>query len=724
VASIESAGSPASRGPLCAPAFRTALALAVLGGGLPGAGVAPLAGQAVEEGEGLVVRQLRFSGNHAFEPDLLGTAIATSNSSWFARFALVRWLGLGEKRRLNDREFRRDVARLRLFYQIHGFLDARVDTTVIRTERDVYITFQVQEGPPVLVRSLEVKGLDSLAGRSRLVRDLPLRVGRPFDRILLLATADTLVSRLQDYGYPEASALPFREVDREARTADISLVVDPGMPAAIAEIHVEGTSAVDSVFVRSLLATASGRRFSARDLSESQRNLYRSELFRYAAVTLDTAHYRPKSGFVPLTIQVTEGPLHRARASLGYGTYDCFRMGAGWAARNALGHGQIFDASGQISKLGVGTPFGPGLEKTALCSALADDSVGSAQVNYNVTGSFRRPAFISPANVLTFALFSERRGEYAVYLRDDVGGSITLTRETASRIPVSLTYRLSYGGTKAKAVSFCAFFNACIETDVRQLGERRMIATLALGVQRTRVNNPLDPERGSALSFETTHSSKVIGSSEFAQFTRLVGDAAWYLPAGGAVIGLHARGGLVISPRLSLGSGAVNFVPPEQRFYAGGPNDVRGYNRNQLGPLVYVVQDSALRGDTIPEDLVRVAATGGNTLVVANAEIRVPAPVLTDRLRLAAFVDAGSVWERGTEGAGPSLRITPGVGVRFLTLLGPARLDVAYNPSRLPGGRLYKVSTGGDLVPLLDFYRRPTKTGRGLVFQLSVGQAF
>ena len=176
--------------------------------------------------------------------------------------------------------------------------------------------------------------------------------------------------------------------------------------------------------MRSLLATQPGRPFSARDLAESQRSLYRSELFRYAAVVLDTAHYVAGSGLVPLTIQVTEGPLHRARASVGYGTYDCFRMGAGWTARNALGHGQIFDASGQLSKLGVGEPFGPGLEKTPLCSALADDSVGSAQANYNVTGSFRRPAFVSPANALTFALFAERRSEYAVYLRDDVGGSV------------------------------------------------------------------------------------------------------------------------------------------------------------------------------------------------------------------------------------------------------------------------------------------------------------
>src|ERR1043166_5052835 len=263
---------------------RTALALAV-----PGlAAAVRLPAQAVEEG--LVVRQLRFTGNHSFESFVLAAAIATTNSSWFARFGGVRWLGLGEKRRLNEREFRRDVPRLLAFYRLHGYLEAQVDTSVVRTESDAYITFHIREGPPVLVQ------------------DLPLRLGRPYDRTLIAATADTLVTRLQNLGYPESAVLvERRDVDREKRTADVSLVVEPGRPASIAEIHVVGTSTVDSSFVRSLLATQPGRPFSARDLAESQRSLYRSELFRYAAVLLDTAHYVAGSGLVPLTIQVTEG---------------------------------------------------------------------------------------------------------------------------------------------------------------------------------------------------------------------------------------------------------------------------------------------------------------------------------------------------------------------------------------------------------------------------------
>ena len=530
-----------------------------------------------EEG-GLVVRRLKFHGNSSFSSDILGIAIATTSSSFFATFKPVTWIGLGEKRRLNELELQRDVERLRLFYRARGYLDVRVDTAVVRTTEDAYIDFTIHEGPPVLIKNFVIKGLDSVPGHTDLVKDLPLREGDPFDRTLVYASADTLRNRMHNQGYAEAQVrLEGFEVDTARRQASVSLIIDPGVTAVIGEIHVLGARRVDTAFVRSLLASRPGREYRERDIQQSQLNLYRSELFRFASVGLDTSHFVPGSGVVPVTITVIEGPFHRVRAVLGYGTTDCFRSGAGWTARNALGSGQVFDVSAQVSKIGVGTPFDFGLDKNVLCSALKDDSVGSAKANYNITTSFRRPVFLSPSNSLTLSLFAERRSEFAVYLREDIGGSVTLIRETSEQIPITLTYRLSSGRTQANAVSFCAFFNACTEQDVASLRERRPLGTLTLGFQRVRVNNPLDPSRGSNISAEVTHSSRLLGSSRVEEFTRFVMDGAHYIPIGYSVLALHARAGMVFAPRLELGSDVSNFVPPDQRFYAGGPNDVTRY---------------------------------------------------------------------------------------------------------------------------------------------------
>ena len=82
-----------------------------------------------------VVRKLDFEGNKAIPDELLATAIATTNSSWFARAFLFRWIGLGEKRYFDEQEFRRDVVRLDVFYRRSGYPHVQIDTAVTRTPR-------------------------------------------------------------------------------------------------------------------------------------------------------------------------------------------------------------------------------------------------------------------------------------------------------------------------------------------------------------------------------------------------------------------------------------------------------------------------------------------------------------------------------------------------------------------------------------------------------------
>jgi len=678
------------------------------------------------QGDGLVIRRLRFEGNRSIETLALEAAIATTKSSVFARNPLVSWLGLGEKRRLNEREFRRDVARIRLFYQISGFLEVQVDTVVVRTDQDVYITFKITEGEPIRVRSLTVEGLDSLPPRERerVVEDLPLRVGMPYNRYLLLAAADTIQIRLWNRGYPTAAMLlDRRDVDRANHTAVLELSADLGAPAVIGSIKVEGTSAVDSSFTRSLLAARPGRMFRYADLYQSQLNLYQSGLFRYATVGIDTTRFMIGDSEVPLLVRVQEGPLFRARSSLGVATNDCFRATAGWTARNVGRKGRQFDVFGKVSKLGVSTePLA-----STICSGLEVDTIGSRQVNYGLTVSLRRPAFLSPANALTGSVFAERRSEFSVYLRDDVGTSITFHRETGRGIPITLSYRLSYGATRASPVSFCHFFLACRAGDVDQLRQRRINASLTANVSRQRVNNLLDPTRGSVVSLEGTFSSPVIGSTRFSQFTRLLAEGVSYRPLGSdVVVAGRLKGGLIFAPALRLGGGTANFVPPEHRFYAGGSNDVRGFDRNQLGPVVYVTDSANLNSDSTvaDENKVSVAPTGGNMLAIGNLELRLPSPIFASRLRWALFVDAGAVWERGGSfGSAALLRVTPGLGFRFVTPLGPMRVDMAYSAYKLPRGALY-LARGGDLTLLRNDYQRRSESQFPFNFQLSIGQAF
>jgi outer membrane protein assembly factor BamA len=678
----------------------------------------------------LVVRKLDFQGNRAIPDEVLASAISTTNSSWFARAFAVRLLGLGEKRYFDDQEFRRDVVRLEVLYRRSGYPHVVIDTTLRREPRNIYVTFRIQEGAPIVVRSLEILGVDTLRDwlQRRINVDLPLQVGDPFNRYAMQATADSITRRLKDRGYPDARVYTAFESDRDAGVANVQREAVPGNRAVVGPVEVIGAQRIEPGLVRNLLISRPGRRYSQDELFQSQRNLYSSDLFRFATVNIDSAAYVPGSDSVPLVVQVNEGRRRRIRGGLGYGTEDCFRGSLGWTSRNFLGsNGRILDLTSRISKVGVGSPFDWGLADN-ICATSRDDSIGSSKVNYTLSASLRRPAFLSSNNTLAVSVYTERRSEFKVYLRRETGTTVTLSRESPRRRnPLSLSYNLSYGRTEATEASFCASFNACTEEVVALLEQNRVLATITGLASFPRLNNPVDPSRGSLKSLEVTVSSRILGSASFQQFTRLVGDASWYRPLSrDVVLSWRVRGGVIFSPTVDVATERGNFIPPEQRFYAGGPNDVRGFERNELGPVVYVVSAGhvdSTNGNIDPRQ-VQVAPTGGNTLAVANVELRVPSPVFSNRLRLAAYVDAGGAWQRGVETSDAVIRVTPGIGLRLNTPLGPARLDVAYNPYKLQSGPLFQVDADGALSPVDG---QPTyvldRDGR-VTYHFAVGQAF
>ncbi len=114
-----------------------------------------------------VIRELRFEGNRAIPDEIIASAIATTQSSFFARNLLFRWLGLGEKRYFDEQEFRRDVVRIEVLYRRSGYPQALIDTAVVRDPLNVFITFRITEGPPIRVVRLATNGLDSLTGDLR-----------------------------------------------------------------------------------------------------------------------------------------------------------------------------------------------------------------------------------------------------------------------------------------------------------------------------------------------------------------------------------------------------------------------------------------------------------------------------------------------------------------------------------------------------------------------------
>ena len=693
---------------------------------------------------GPVVRSLSFSGNHAIDDFTLRISIGTSQSSSFARWGLLKWTGLGEKRYFDETEFRRDSARIVLLYQRSGFRDVEVDMDANYSGDDVHLRFFIDEGDPIRITSLEVSGLEEIADEGEVLGRLPLRVGDPFNLLLVRSSQDSIGAFLRNRGYPYAEIYPTYQADTAAHSATVGFLADPGPRARVAAVDVIGAQEIDEDVIRKAMSIRAGDLYSERDLYRSQIDLYRMNLFNLVAVGLaDSTDFELRDTMVTVQVNVAEAALHQVRFGPGYGTIDCFRALGAWTAYDFLGDARTLDVSARASKLGS---TAGGLQNN-LCRSLQNEPADRRSPNYNITTSLTEPFFLSRNTSAAVSFTAERYSELQAFWRQSIGGEVSLTWRTPIGVPFTVLYGLSRAKTDAEDAIFCYFLNVCREQDTEIYREWLVRSEVGLQFTWDRSDSPLNPTRGFRLTGDVRHASRFLGSDPLVQFTRgTVEMAAYHRVARRSVFSWRVRLAAVHSPR------ADRFLTPDDRLYGGGSNTVRGFSHNELGPIVRVIDETfpdsiaATVFDTLSRDgaaayRIRRSATGGDRLAFANVEYRFPLPVFSGRVFGAAFVDAGLVY-LNEPGGGAILdvldehfRVTPGFGFRVTSPLGPMRLDIGYNPYPPQAspewyGETYEATPGGgrsyDLRPLPLLQNVAPETGFLGRFRLhfSVGQAF
>jgi len=649
--------------------------------------------------------RLDFEGNRAFSDADLAKTIVTTPSAWARRYL---HLPFTVKHCLDRNELPNDRARLIIFYRRRGYPKVTVDTAVkVLAPGAVGVTFTINEGPPTILRSFVVNGLDSVPERGSILRGLTARAGKRFDRFAIDAIGDTIRERLHNNGYPRADVVNSFASSDSALSAWDTLYVTTGPRTRIGSIAIEVTplgnrkQQIPSSVVRRIMGLDSGQLFRENEIVDAQRAIYQTEAYQHVSIAPDSGN----DTLTTLHVNLAEGSMHAARLGAGYGTLDCFRLIGELTDYNFLNGARRLDISTRVSKIGIGQPLDGAPN---LCPAAKKD-VFSNRLNYYVGATLRQPLFLGLRTVPTLTVYSQRVSEYNAYVRTTaIGGIASLIWRGLTRTPVTLAYSMDLGRTEAQPALFCAVFNLCEAAEREKVQETQRLGILSLAVVRDNSNSLLSPTRGSIVRLEARYSSPVTLSDSGLQFSKVLGDASRYINAGGGnVLAMRLRGGTFLGR--SVGS-ATNFIPPSERLYGGGPTTVRGYAQNELGSLLYISQgytaipphDTITYTTVVDTAFRRVVPVGGNTLLVGNIELRLRSPFLPDVLQWTAFTDAGSVWNRG---GGSSLtrvrlKVTPGIQMTAFTPVGPVRAAVGYNPYRRPEGPLYYEATneGGELI--------------------------
>ena len=638
------------------------------------------------------VSEVTFQGNQSFPDDSLSRAIVTRETECRSVvFAPFCWAGADfavQRFYLPERDVPLDRLRLEAWYYQRGFREISVDTlTSLGEEGRATVSFIIDEGEPVIATRIDFEGGEGI-NEDGLLEGLPLQPGERLSILALDATRDTLERRLANRGYGRVNVLRRHLIPAvEPHTAVVTFDIDTGSRVRYGPIMVSGNSELSEATVLNTLQFSTGDLYSRDEVQQGQGRLFGLDIIRSASVISD--FQSDPDSVIPITVNVVEGDAYRVRYGGGWTTAECFGVEAQWAARNFVGGGRLLQVRGRVAN--VLTPQ----FQNVLCPQGGTEEFG--ELTGTLSLDFAQPWIFSTRNSFSSALFIERQSLPDVFIREAVGVELALTRLIGPQTSFTLSYRPELSRLDAAEVLFCTNLLVCSPEDVSILQDANWLAPIGFSFTRNLANNILNPNRGYSVVLEVEHASQWTGSNF--RYDRAIAEGTLYSGLGrSGVFAARIRGGWVGAgafEALLLTPGTFDLVHPQKRFYAGGANSVRGFAQGRLGPRVLTIDpvrllepgtagagcnpsqlmDLSCDPASIKEGRFVPRPTGGTRVLEGNLELRFPIGL---NLEGVMFTDVGQVWGGRDEVDLSKLAVTPGVGVRYLSPVGPIRIDLGY----------------------------------------------
>ncbi len=566
----------------------------------------------------------------------LRSVLATAQSS------RLPW---GTKHYFQREQFEADVKRIAAFYHDRGYPDAKVtsfDVKLNDAQDAADVTVNIDEGRPVLVEQIEYTGFDVIPARhlTGLKRRLPLKVNAPLDRALAQAAREAALDEVKDHGYPYASV---RLTDRQGSNDHarvLTIAVTPGVLARYGNIEIAGNESVSDHVIERQLLFRPNQRYSFSQVQESQRRLYDLGTFQFANVVTDVPEGQ-QPDVVPLKVTVNEAKPHKVTFGVGYGSEERVRGTVEWKALNWFGGARTLDVQTRYSRISSG-----------------------------VRTNFTQPYLFSPHYdmIATGQWWHDAEPAYTL---NTEGGRVTVERSLArpgaasrrngsTAVSFTLTEEYERYTVSEEALSTPEFRNTLIALglDPRTGQGEGLLSSMAFDLHRSTADNALNAQRGYTANLHVEDANSFLGG-DF-NFLETTAEARYYRRLGRiAVVAARVRYG-TIRPQ---GDIDLN-VPFFKRYFLGGADTLRGWGRYEVSPL----QDGV--------------GVGGLSQFVSSLEIRKP---VWRNLAAVAFADVGNVWLDPWTLTFNDIHSDVGPGVRYLTPIGPLRVDVGYQLNPIPG---------------------------------------
>ena len=599
---------------------------------------------------------ISFVGNQAVPTYQLMSLISTESKRLFA----------AASGRLSETTLEDDIENILSYYRIQGYWDAEVGPPEV-TELDgqLSIAVPVDEGLERRLVNLILDGLEAV-DESDLRGRLPLRPGGPFHPVLLEETVSAIRAFYRAQGFESVQLSSSVDWNKEETLVDVTFRILEGPRSVVDRVVVRGNQRTRSKSIRDALNLGTGAYISTGRLLEAQNNLYK--LGAFSSVTVKRAPGTPFKGERDILVEVEEGSRHTFTYGFGLDTEDGFTGLFGYTRSNMFGRG----VSGRVD-LRAGR-----------------DSLARLLLYQPFLGSRR----ITTTGSLFY--IEETRDAFESLRR---GGQLEAQRlGNNSRTGILFDYRL------VDQLDLVTGQNATDPDDPKDRDlEEIEIASLTPAWQLDHRDSPVNPMAGWSTNLQVQYAFPLFQADEeflksFLQYTHFF-DFGWLGSVGGSLrLGgiepLDKAENRLPDPLDTIEVQESAYIAISERYFAGGSTTHRAYNRDKLGicgeTLVPYFQDGA--PDLPVEELCLIApdyrAIGGNGQLLLNLDYRFPiaGPFMGN-----VFVDAGNVWGSWRRINLSEIKTGVGLGVRYLSPVGPIRLEAGWKLDPLPGEDPYVI---------------------------------
>ena len=582
----------------------------------------------VTEGEVAHISEIRIVGNKAFEESTLRGLFDLTTSGWLTFYT--------KNDRYSRVKLNADLETLKAFYLNRGYLEFAVESTQVTispNKEDITITVNIREGQPYTVTSVSLEG-DFLGREDEFKSLVAIRPGDLFRADAVAATTRAFTDLYGAFGYAFARVDARPEIDRARGQVAIVLFAEPQRRVYVRRIIIAGNDRTRDEVIRREFRQFEAAWYDARRIKLSRDRVDR--LGYFSEVNVQTSEVPGAPDQVDVTITVKEKPTGNISVGLGYSSASKVAFNAAIKQDNVLGSGNYL-----------------GLE------------FNTTSYNRVVVLSTVDPYFTIDGISRAFDLYY--RTSTPINSQGEYYQIVTAGTSVRFGVPYSdfdtVYYGVGYEQTEINGTLVGMPLNYQIY--IEEFGRDSNSVPLTLGWTRDSRDSAVTPNVGSLK--RVTGEWSVGGDL---RYLRLNLQYQQYFPIGRQFT-------YAFNTEIGYGVGLNGQTYPVfKNFYGGGLGSVRGFEQGSLGPID-----------------VTGAYIGGTRRFNLNNELYVPVPGAgNDRtFRIFGYLDAGNVWGENQAVTFDSLRASAGIGVSWISPLGPLKLSYGVPIKKQPGDRIQKL---------------------------------